>query len=230
MIAWIEGKVIDSWSINSRQGLIISCSGIGYEVQLLTRDLNNYSGKEQIALWIHQVYRDDGISMFGFKERADKDLFKKLIEVNGIGPQIAILLLDKYEYTELIEAIKREDINKLTKISGIGKRIAERLTLELRDKLFLANLDQSRVLDVKESYIKNPIVKDLVQEEIINVLTELEYEDTEIKHAIQAVDRNLDLENKSLITGASLKKDEVIEKYLKQALVWLNQEVSSKGA
>ena len=228
MIGWLEGKRIDTWSNNSRKGLIVSCFGIGYEVQLLPRNLNNIATTEKINLWIHQVFREDGIYMFGFIERSERDLFRKLIETNGIGPQIAISLLDKYEYTELINAINNENITMLTKVSGIGRRIAERLTVELRGKLTEPVDKTNYVLDKK--YGSKSEVSEIIEDEVIKVLTKLDYEDDEIKQALQAAKEEIHSESQSSNTASINKNDDLIDTYIKHALVWLSQEVSSKGA
>ena len=230
MIGWIKGESIEVWTNNSRKGIIISCCGIGYEIQLLPRNLKDIEDYKEVNLWIHQIYREDGITMFGFKEKNERNLFRKLIEINGIGSQIAISLLEQYKYDELIQAINDENINKLTKVSGIGRRIAERLTVELRGKLPEASIEKKSRITPKGEPLQNSEINDLISEEVIKILRGLDYKDSEIKEAINNLEININSEIKPLREASLKEKDELIDTCLKEALVWLSQEVSSKGA
>tara|TARA_Y100001968_G_scaffold73671_1_gene65114 strand:- start:7613 stop:8296 length:684 start_codon:yes stop_codon:yes gene_type:complete len=226
MISWLKGKQIDSWINNSKKGIIISCGGIGYEVQLLPRQLNECYRDDEITLWIHQVFREDGIIMFGFKEKLERNFFRKLIEINGVGPQIAIALLQEYKYQDLIITINNESITKLTKVSGVGKRIAERITMELRDKLSEFQKDIPSVIQQIPTPIENSKAQASPKEEVMSILKNLEYEDSEIIKALKAAENELAYMDKDDSTS---EKDEVIDAYLKKSLVWLSQEVSLKG-
>ena len=226
MISWLKGKQIDSWINNSKKGIIISCGGIGYEVQLLPRQLNECHRDDEITLWIHQVFRDDGIIMFGFKDKLERNFFRKLIEINGVGPQIAIALLQEYKYQDLIITINNESITKLTKVSGVGKRIAERITMELRDKLSEFQKDIPSVIQQIPTPIENSKAQASPKEEVMSILKNLEYEDSEIIKALKAAENELAYMDKDDSTS---EKEEVIDAYLKKSLVWLSQEVSLKG-
>lgn len=93
MIGWLKGEKIDVWGNGSRSGVIIACSGVGYEVQTLCRNQSKINESKELTLWIHQVQREDGSSLIGFLEKSDRNFFRKLISVNGIGPQLAISLV-----------------------------------------------------------------------------------------------------------------------------------------
>ena len=135
MIGWLKGKRIDNWQNGVREGIVIDCSGVGYEVQLIPRELSEINLHKETILWIHQIHRDEAIILFGFMNQKERNLFRSLIGVNGIGPQIGIALLEEFNSDELIAAIINCEIDKLCKANGIGKRIAERLTMELKNKL-----------------------------------------------------------------------------------------------
>ena len=115
--------------------MVISCGGVGYEVQLTSRDQNRQMDGAGCTLWVHQVQRDDGSTLFGFCEQQERDLFRILIGVNGVGPQMALALLDCSQVDELVAAIVDGDLKRLTQAQGVGKRTAERIAVELRDRL-----------------------------------------------------------------------------------------------
>ncbi|WP_320664543.1 Holliday junction branch migration protein RuvA [Prochlorococcus sp. MIT 1223] len=230
MICWLKGKKIDAWSTGSKSGAVVSCGGIGYEVQLLPRDQAKNKELEEITLWIHQIFREDSFYLFGFIDKKERNLFRKLIKINGIGPQSAISLLDKYIFNELVEAIRNSDISKLTKASGIGKKIAERLTIELRDKLDEFNQSSSQKTRLLASSMPNDEAKDAdIKNELISILAGLNYEEFEIIQAINAVSTEIQQANTASKLEVETQKADTKDLYLKRALVWLSQDVSSKG-
>ena len=230
MISWLKGNPIDSWTNNSKEGLIVACGDIGYEIQVLPRHQTYFKRLKEIILWIHQVYRDDGILMFGFKERSERDLFRKIIEVNGIGPQIAISLLEEYKYQDLIAVIKNKSISQLTKVTGVGRRTAERITIELRDKLSGLNNEENNLMQSEINPIEKPITNDHLQSQVSYILKNLDYEDSEITAAIQAIDKEIVAQEPSFNNELSTAPDKLMDDYLKKTLIWLSQEVSSKGS
>ena len=135
MIGWLQGERIQSWEQGGRRGVVIACGGVGYEVQLTSRDQNRQMDGAGCTLWVHQVQRDDGSTLFGFCEQQERDLFRILIGVNGVGPQMALALLDCSQVDELVAAIVDGDLKRLTQAQGVGKRTAERIAVELRDRL-----------------------------------------------------------------------------------------------
>ena len=145
MICWLKGKLIQNWHISSRKGVVINVGGIGYEVQLLSKQIVTIDKTIEKEFWIHQITREDCTNLYGFNEINERDLFRKIISVNGIGPQIGMALLDDLEVNQLVNAIENNDVNLLTKSQGIGKRIAERLIVELKNKLqqFIENKETS---------------------------------------------------------------------------------------
>ena len=134
MIGWLQGERIQAWEQGGRHGLVIACAGVGYEVQLTRRDQTSLSG-DSCTLWIHQVHREDGSHLYGFPFQMDRDLFRTLIGVNGVGPQVALSLLDSCTAADLVTAIIEGDLKRLTQAQGVGKRTAERIAVELRDRL-----------------------------------------------------------------------------------------------
>ncbi len=185
MISWLKGKKIDTWQNGIRSGVTIACSGIGYDVQVLKRHLITINTEPESILWIHQVQKDDGSFLIGFVDKKDRDFFRKLISVNGIGPQLAISLLEKNQAQDIIRAINEKDISQLTSCSGIGKRTAERLIIELKNKL--PNLKQANpcnASDINKPQSFNTQITNEVKSALIN----LEYKNSEINQAFQELE------------------------------------------
>ena len=132
MIAHLRGKLI---SKHPNQA-IVEAAGVGYEVNISIPTFSALpSLGAEVALFIHTHVREDAFSLFGFLRGDEKQLFEKLISVSGIGPRLAITILSGMHTDAMIAAIKGNNIASLTRIPGIGKKTAERMVLELRDKL-----------------------------------------------------------------------------------------------
>ena len=142
MIVLIEGKLLKATPLSA----IISAGGIGYAVNIpLTTAEKLPQNGEIVILHTHAVYREDSQALYGFWEESDRDFFELVIEkVSGVGPKVAISLMSKLPLGNLISAISSEDANLLAKTPGIGKKTAERIIIELKDKLtFFASASQS---------------------------------------------------------------------------------------
>ena len=132
MIARLEGKLLE---VDGAR-VLLDVGGVGYEVEVTTGLLGmQLQIGTMMVLFIHQVTREDGSFLFGFAARAEREMFRALIRVNGIGPKLALALLSGMQLAALAAAVASEDVARLTKISGVGRKTAERLIVELRDKL-----------------------------------------------------------------------------------------------
>src|SRR6185437_2704945 len=132
MIAHLRGTLL---SKRPNQA-VVEVGGVGYDVTISVPAFTELpaAGKE-VALHIHTHVREDVIALYGFLQLAEKHLFEKLITVSGIGPKLAITILSGMEAGGMAKAIRGNDVARLTQIPGIGKKTAERMVLELRDKL-----------------------------------------------------------------------------------------------
>ena len=224
MICWLKGKLIQNWHISSRKGVVINVGGIGYEVQLLSKQIVVVDKAIEKEFWIHQITREDCTNLYGFNEINERDLFRKIISVNGIGPQIGMALLDDLEVNQLVNAIENNDVNLLTKSQGIGKRIAERLIVELKNKL-------QQFIDNKETYISNgksntSFYFEQYLDEIKSILNSLGYMESEIIDSIELITTNKK-ENTVLINSLSEEeKTELMDKHLKKILLKLSQKTT----
>lgn len=132
MIGYIEGTVIE----NGDRGIVVlTKSGIGYliSVNRVTQERSRIDS--EIALWVHTVVREDALDLYGFFTEEELRFFKMLTTVSGIGPKSACNILSLADLTTIVHAIQGGDAGYLTKVSGIGKKNAEKIVLELRDKL-----------------------------------------------------------------------------------------------
>jgi holliday junction DNA helicase RuvA len=132
MIAHLRGRLIAKHPNQA----IVEAAGVGYDVVISVPTFSELGSiGTEVALHIHTHVREDAISLFGFLRMEEKQLFEKLLSVSGIGPKLAITILSGMPAGDMVSAIKGNDVAKLTKIPGIGKKTAERMVLELRDKL-----------------------------------------------------------------------------------------------
>ncbi len=225
MISWLQGEIIEKWKEGQKEGSVINCGSVGYEVQLLRRQLLRMQNHNEYSLWVHQLIREDGYSLFGFIEKEERDLFRKLISVSGIGPQMAMSLLDEFQVAELVLAIIKGDLRKITKANGIGKRTAERLAVELRKKLANFNSSAPGLSLVQNEPIEKFGINPESIKDLQTTLTAIGYEDLEIRRAIRAVYQKLNSDNEKGENIVSSNKERS-EEFLKEILIWLSQEVS----
>ena len=189
MIARLFGRVADKHP----NRLIVDVSGVGYDVQvpLSTYYVAGDVGAE-MALRIHTHVREDQLALYGFATDLELTMFEKLIAVSGIGPKLALAVLSGIEPRDLAGAIQRNDIARLTAIPGVGKKTAERICVELRDRL-------PKTIDAAPA---SPA--DSLREDLVSALTNLGY------HR-QAIDKVLD----KLLAA---KSDATFEEVLRAAL------------
>lgn len=136
MIGWLQGQLQDTWQQAQRFGLLLNCQGVGYEVQVSQRLWAHLPPRgDRLTLHVHQTIRDEAWILFGFGSRQERDLFREVVAVSGVGPQMGLALLGALGMEDLVRAIAAGDTRLLCQAQGVGKRTAERLCLELRQKL-----------------------------------------------------------------------------------------------
>ena len=132
MIAHLRGRLI---SKNPNQA-IVDCGGVGYDVTISVATFSELPAEGvEASLYVHTHVREDQIALFGFVDTREKRLFEKLLSISGIGPKLAITILSGISAERLVTAIRGGDHGTLTRIPGIGKKTAERIVLEIKDKL-----------------------------------------------------------------------------------------------
>ena len=175
MIGWLQGTIKQYYQRGNRHIALIASGGVGYEVQLVQRDwMTLHLGDEQ-ERWVHQVVSADNLQLFGFSAIEERDLFRELIGVNGVGPQAALALLDALQLSELLRALIHSDLKTLCRAPGVGKRTAERMALELRSRL----VNTGAPSDTEQVSLESS------PQELIATLETLGYETHEIQNALQ---------------------------------------------
>ena len=221
MISWLKGEIIHIWQISTKKGVVLNVGGVGYEIQLLPKHIVKAEDSNEIELWIHQISREDGTNLYGFIKVDQRDLFRQIISVNGIGPQIGMSLLEDFEVSKLVKTIEESDLSLLTKSQGIGKRIAERLIVELRNKLQRFTDNDKTIHENKNDIEANQFSKYI--DEIYLILNSLGYVDNEIKESIKIITIN-EKENSLLLNSSSAEeKAELMDKHLKEILMKLSE-------
>ena len=132
MIGWLHGKVRD---LDPTGSVLIETQGVGYDVSVSIQSLASLKQGEQASLYIHTHVREDQLMLFGFITASERELFRKLNTVSGIGARMALNLMSGMSANELLQAIENADDAAIARTPGIGKKTAQRLILELRGKL-----------------------------------------------------------------------------------------------
>ncbi len=131
MISFIKGKVVTTY----KDCVIVENNGIGYKIHVSNFTMMKVKNKEEVQIFTHTQVRQDDISLFGFLTMEELNMFEMLITVSGVGSKVALAILQQLTPTEIVLAIVGSDYATLTKTKGLGKKTAERLALELRDKM-----------------------------------------------------------------------------------------------
>lgn len=130
MLSYISGKI----KYKSENSLIIMVGGLGYEVFVSKKLIGKYELENEVELFLYQDVKEDALNLFGFENHEALNLFKHLVSISGIGPKSAMSILEIASVKEIISSIQRNDPHLLTKVSGVGKKTAERVVLELKNK------------------------------------------------------------------------------------------------
>jgi len=132
MIGRIEGQLVEI----SDNVVLVTVGGVGYELEITSSALAALPGREQsVVFYTHFVVREDAQQLFGFASRGERDLFRELIRISGVGPKLALSVISGVSLAELAAAVQVRDVAALTRVPGIGRKTAERLLMELSGKL-----------------------------------------------------------------------------------------------
>lgn len=187
MIALITGKLIEL----TPPQVIVLAGGVGYELDLPISHLAQLPplGSE-VTLFTHQVIREDAHLLFGFIDRTERNCFRQLIKISGIGPRIALALLSTMNSQQLYVAIEEDDANTLCLTPGVGKKMAERMLLELKGKLS----NTAGILTATGLFAGNAQNQDSnIRKDIANALESLGYNNKEITQVIKQLPELNDL-------------------------------------
>jgi holliday junction DNA helicase RuvA len=186
MISYLKGTAIQIQTpANNRAILVLEVNQVGYELQVPQRMILEVVPSQEIQVFTHQQVREDQISLYGFSSAAERDLFRQLISVSGVGASLAIALLDKLGLADTVSAIVTSNIQRLSTAPGVGKKTAERLALELRSKL-----GQWRVASGLIESLPLTSLNSTMQAEVEMTLLALGYTNDEIRQALQAISQD----------------------------------------
>jgi holliday junction DNA helicase RuvA len=177
MIAHLRGTLLNKHP----NQVVVETAGVGYEVNISVPTFSELPANgTEVALHIHTHVREDVIALYGFLRPAEKVLFEKLMTVSGIGAKLAITILSGMAADEMAAAIRNNDLARLTKIPGIGKKTAERMVLELRDKLPQATGTSTPAIPTMSA----------VEEDVLSALVNLGYQRATAEKALASIVKN----------------------------------------
>jgi len=173
MIAFLRGSVLEKHP----HRVIVDVGGVGYDVHV---PLSTFYGLGDagtpVQLRVHTHVREDAISLYGFATAFELQVFERLIEISGIGPKVALAVLSGIDPVELASAVQRGDVARLTAVPGVGKKTAERIILELRDRLAKLGIEPAA-----------PGAPASLREDLVSALTNLGYHRPVVEHALETV-------------------------------------------
>lgn len=195
MIAHLRGRLLEKHPTH----LILEAAGVGYEVAISVPSFSGLPSEgSEVSLYVHTHVREDVLALYGFVRREEKQLFERLIGVSGIGPKLAMTVLSGIAPDALVTALRGNDLTALTRIPGVGKKTAERMVLELRDKL--EGLTAA----------PTPVPASRMEEDVISALVNLGYQrsaaEDATKRAVANVGDNSGFEKLFRETMARLQK------------------------
>jgi Holliday junction DNA helicase RuvA len=174
MIAFLRGRVLEKHP----NRVIVDVGGVGYDVAVpLSTFYTAGDEGSEITLRVHTHVREDQLALFGFATALELTVFERLIAISGIGPKLALAVLSGIEPRELIDALHRGDVARLTRIPGVGKKTAERIVLELRDRL-------PKAMEAVATGAPAPPAADAVRDDLTSALTNLGYHRPAIDRAL----------------------------------------------
>ena len=131
MITQLRGRLLEK----NPTHIVVDCNGIGYEVNISLHTFSRLKGEEQITIYTHLQVKEDSHTLYGFMEKAERLVFRQLLSVSGIGANTARMMLSSLTPEQVVEAISTEDTDTIQSVKGIGKKTAQRVILDLKDKI-----------------------------------------------------------------------------------------------
>jgi holliday junction DNA helicase RuvA len=199
MIAFLRGRVLEKHP----NRVIVDVGGVGYDVNVpLSTFYNAAEPGAEITLRVHTHVREDQLALFGFATALELAVFERLIAISGIGPRLALAVLSGIEPRDLVNAVQRGDIARMTRIPGIGKKTSERIVLELRDKL-------PKAIAAIATGAPEPSPDDTLRDDLASALTNLGYQRA-------AIDKALDKLLATVAAASDLRFEDALRVALKE--------------
>lgn len=190
MIAWLQGELLEKQA----PGLVLNVNGVGYELEAPMSTFYELPAVgETTTIYVHMVVREDAQLLFGFTSKQQREMFRSLIKVNGVGPKVALAVLSTLSTQELMQCMAEEDVAQLCRVPGIGKKTAQRLVVEMKDRLEKEFADMALEASVGESKSSN-------SRDAIDALVALGYKNAEASRVVKSL--GSDLSSEELIRQA----------------------------
>jgi Holliday junction DNA helicase RuvA len=157
MFEFIRGTVADL----NPASIVVEAGGVGYFINISLSTYSKLNGKKEVKILTHQVVREDAHILFGFAEKSERDLFRNLISVNGVGANTAMMMLSSLNTEEIVAAVATENVAVLKGVKGIGAKTAQRIIIDLKDKLGKIS-ETSQILLSPDNTIRNESLSALV--------------------------------------------------------------------
>jgi Holliday junction DNA helicase RuvA len=192
VIGLLRGRILDK----QPPQLLLDVHGIGYEVDApMTTFYEMPAVGEEVTLFTHLAVREDAHTLYGFAKRTDRELFRNLLKVNGVGARLALAILSGMETRVFISCVQAGDASALVKLPGIGKKTAERLIIELRDRLELAAEAVTSAVSVAAVPAASPV------EDAVSALVGLGYKPQQASQMVRAL-KTADMSSEEIIRSA----------------------------
>ncbi len=178
MIGHIRGKLLQK----QPPFLLVDVNGIGYELEAPMSTFYELPPEQsEVSLYAHLVVREDAQLLYGFSDQSQREMFRSLLKVSGIGPRVALAILSTFNTREFVKCIQYEDTGALTRVPGIGKKTAERMIIDLRDRISLTDSEMTQSIDPSREIPDNPV------EDAVGALVALGYKPVDASRAVNAV-------------------------------------------
>ena len=185
MYDYIKGILISKQNYSYRGShIVVENNGIGYVILTGKRTNEKLQENQEVKIYVSLQHKEDSMSLTGFITKEERDIFNILQSVSGIGLKMAVMILDEFSISELINIMIREDSKELSRAKGIGAKVAQKIILELKDKLI--NWSNATPVDVNSINLPNDVQQESISE-VQSVLISLGYSANEIKNAIKEV-------------------------------------------
>jgi len=185
MIAWLKGELLEK----QPPSILLNVNGVGYELEAPMSTFYELPEVGQTTiLYVHMVVREDAQLLFGFASKQQRELFRSLIRVNGVGPKVALAILSTLSAQELLSCMVNEDVTQLCKVPGIGKKTAQRLVVEMKDRL------EKEFADVEFDDASQQTGANNDRNDAIAALVSLGYKNTDASKVVKALPNDLSSE------------------------------------
>ena len=178
MIEYIKGEIVELTPTR----MILECAGIGYELNISLNTYSYYNGKQTGKVFVYEIIREDAHLLYGFADQTERELFLMLTSVSSVGPNTARMILSSLSPAELIRVIDDKDENTLTTVKGIGLKTAQRIIVDLKDKIGTTGIEAADVLTVPAAHAHSE-----VYEEAIAALTMLGFAQAPSQKAVASI-------------------------------------------